>query len=202
MSETRGRRVRMADEGRIIALDLQGLADARLVGLALAGSQPAFQEIVRRYERPVYNLICRIVRDPAVAEDVAQETFLKMYRGLAGFDGNRRFSSWIFRIANNAALDALRRKRGDPLFESVGEEAAIPTPADPVEAAALGKALGAALDALRPEWRAAIVLRYQEGCSYNEIADVLGVPEGTAKTFVHRARKQMADALAAAGWRP
>jgi RNA polymerase sigma-70 factor (ECF subfamily) len=73
---------------------------------------------------------------------------------------------------------------------------------DPVERAALGQALDVALDSLRPEFRAAIVLRYQEERSYEEIADVMGIPEGTAKTFVHRARKLLAHALAAAGWRP
>jgi RNA polymerase sigma-70 factor, ECF subfamily len=172
------------------------------VALALAGSQPAFREIVRRYERPVYNLICRIVRDPVLAEDVAQEAFLKTFRGLASFDNRRRFASWIFRIAHNAALDAVRHKRGDPTVQDNVDSLPIPPAADPVETAALGEALGAALDALRPEWRAAILLRYQEGCTYEEIADILGIPEGTAKTFVHRGRKQMADALATAGWRP
>jgi RNA polymerase sigma-70 factor (ECF subfamily) len=181
---------------------LQSLEDARLVALALAGSQPAFQEIVRRYERPVYNLICRVLRDNALAEDAAQEAFLKVFRSLASFDSNRRFSSWIFRIANNTALDTLRRNRHGPIAAVASREPAVPPVADPVETAALADALSAALDALRPEWRAVIVLRYQEGCSYEEIAEALGIPEGTAKTFVHRARKQMADMLTAAGWAP
>ena len=172
------------------------------MALALGGSQPAFQEIVRRYERPVFNLIYRIVRDPAAAEDVAQDAFLKTYRALARFDNTRRFSAWIFRIAHNTALDALRRTRADPIVASTDREPIVPPPADPVEAAALAHALTAALDRLRPEWRTAIVLRYQEGCSYEEIAAALNIPEGTAKTFVHRARKQMAELLAAAGWQP
>jgi RNA polymerase sigma-70 factor, ECF subfamily len=185
-----------------IASDLHRLPDAQLVTLTLAGSQPSFQEIVRRYERPVFNLICRIVRDPALAEDLTQDVFLKTYRSLTSFDRSRRFASWILRIANNAALDAVRRRRSHPLVEGDPEDLPIPQAADPVEIADLGEALSGALDALRPEWRAAIVLRYQEGSSYEEIAEILGIPEGTAKTFVHRARKQMASALAAAGWRP
>jgi RNA polymerase sigma-70 factor (ECF subfamily) len=88
------------------------------------------------------------------------------------------------------------------VLEPEDRGAAIQPPPDPVEAAALGDALNGALDSLRPEWRAAIVLRYQEGCSYEEIAEAMGIPEGTAKTFVHRARKQMAAALTAAGWQP
>jgi RNA polymerase sigma-70 factor (ECF subfamily) len=189
-------------EDKRIAVDLRTLPDARLVVLARSGSQPAFQEIVRRYERPVHNLISRIVRDPALAEDVAQEAFLKAFRRLAAFDTGRRFSSWMFRISHNAALDALRRRRTGLVLEANPEQsAAVPVP-DPVERAALGQALDVALDSLRPEFRAAIVLRYQEERSYEEIADVMGIPEGTAKTFVHRARKLLAHALAAAGWRP
>jgi RNA polymerase sigma-70 factor, ECF subfamily len=181
---------------------LQGLPDAQLVAQAVAGSQPAFQEIVRRYERPVFNLISRIVRDAALAEDAGQDAFLNAYRHLAAFDRDRKFSSWMLRIAHNAAIDALRRTRSRPRLEAPAAEPAVPPPPDPVETAALGEALAAALAQLRPEWRAAVVLRYQEERSYEEIADILDIPEGTAKTFVHRARKQMADVLAAAGWRP
>lgn len=118
------------------------------------------------------------------------------------FDTGRRLSSWIFRIAHNAALDALRRTRDDASLDNPGQHPAVGPAPDPIEAADLAQALGAALDGLRPELRVAIVLRYQEDCSYEEIAEVMGVPEGTAKTFVHRARKQMADALTSAGWRP
>jgi RNA polymerase sigma-70 factor (ECF subfamily) len=142
------------------------------------------------------------VRDPALAEDVAQEAFLKAFRNLATFDASRRFSSWMFRIAHNAALDALRRSKADPVRAAEVVDPPMPAAADPIQIEALGEALDVALDALRPEWRSAIVLRYQEGCSYEEIAEALGIPENTAKTFVHRARKRMADVLTAAGWRP
>lgn len=189
-------------KGEPIAVNLQGLPDARLVVQALAGSQPAFREIVRRYERPVFNLISRIVRNPALVEDVAQEAFLKAFRHLAAFDTGRKFSSWIFRIAHNAALDALRRTRDDATLDGSEADPVVPPAPDPVEAADLARALEAALDGLRPELRVAIVLRCQEECSYEEIAEVMEIPQGTAKTFVHRARKQMADALTAAGWRP
>jgi RNA polymerase sigma-70 factor (ECF subfamily) len=107
------------------------------------------------------------------------------------------------RIANNAAIDASRRRKADALQRSADAvDVALPPAPDPVELADLSDALSRALDALRPTWRTAIVLRYHEGCSYAEIAEVLGVPEGTAKTFVHRARSQMANMLTQAGWRP
>jgi RNA polymerase sigma-70 factor (ECF subfamily) len=170
--------------------------------MSLQGAQAAFQELVGRYERTIFNLIVRIVRDPVLAEDVAQDAFVKAFRKLSTFDPARRFSSWILRIAHNAALDALRRRRADPVIAGDLIEPAAPPPADPVETASLGRALDAALAVLRPEWRAVIALRYQEELSYEEIAEVLEMPEGTVKTFVHRARKQLMEALTAAGWRP
>ncbi|HWP99541.1 MAG TPA: sigma-70 family RNA polymerase sigma factor, partial [Vicinamibacterales bacterium] len=181
--------------------DLSTLPDGRLAALALAGSQAAFRELVRRYERPVLSLVTRLVRDPALAEDVAQESFLKAFQALASFDARRRFSSWLFRIAHHAALDALRRRRPDAvtLDDPAAGEPAV-EPFDPTDRLALARALDDALGRLRPEHRAALVLRYHEGLSYAEIAEALEIPEGTAKTYVHRARRRMAELLGQAGW--
>jgi RNA polymerase sigma-70 factor (ECF subfamily) len=172
---------------------------------ARAGAQPAFREIVRRYERPVRSLIGRMVGDPSLAEDLAQDTFLKAFRSLSTFDVNRKFSSWLFRIANNTAIDAIRRRPHGAVAldgpEVLPEPSRQPLP-DPVEEAALGRALDAALGRLRPDYRMAVLLRYQEGLSYAEIGESLSIPEGTAKTFVHRGRKLLADMLDRAGWKP
>ena len=182
------------------------MTEARLVAHALAGSQPAFEQIVRRYQRPVISLIARIIGDRAAAEDLAQETFVKAHRSLAAFDATRRLSSWLFRIAHNTALDALRRSRpavvslDDPAGGSIDPSA--PPAADPVERQALGRALESALAQLRPDFRAAVLLRYQEGLPFDQIGDVLGIPEVTARSHVHRARKELARHLAAAGWEP
>ena len=148
--------------------------------------------------------------DRATAEDLAQETFVKAYLKLAAFDTTRRLSSWLFRIAHNTAIDTLRRARvtlvsvDDPAAnpEIQGHLATPPPPPDPVEAEALGRALEQALKALRYEYRVAVMLRYEEGLPFEEIAQVLGVPEVTARSFVHRARKQMAELLTAGGWQP
>jgi RNA polymerase sigma-70 factor, ECF subfamily len=139
--------------------------------------------------------------DRALAEDLAQETFVKAFRSLAAFDTTRRLSSWLFRIAHNTALDALRRRKSAAPAAADGPDIATTAP-DPVEQRALGAALRAALSRLRPEFRAAIVLRYEEGLPFDEIARVLGVPEGTARSHVHRARKELAQQLTAAGWAP
>jgi RNA polymerase sigma-70 factor, ECF subfamily len=194
-----------------IPIDLETVTEARLVSDALAGSQSAFEQIVRRYQRPVIGLVTRMVGDPAVAEDLAQEAFVKAFRSLRSFDVTRRLSSWLFRIAHNTALDWLRRTR--PALVSLDEEtedgsrqamtaAAAPPAPDPVETQALGRAIEAAMQALRPAYRAAIALRYEEDLSFEEIGHVLGVPEVTARSYVHRARKELAQALTAVGWQP
>ena len=197
-------------EAGTIAIDLETVNEARLVAEALTGSQHAFEQIVRRCQRPMVSLIARITGDPAQAEDLAQEAFVKAFRNLAAFDATRRLSSWLFRIAHNTAIDALRRSRPTPVpIDMTGEHTSEPgdTPAarplpDPVERKELGRALGAALNRLRPHYRAAVALRYEEGLSFEEIGQVLGIPEVTARTHVHRARRELARALGSAGWAP
>jgi len=180
------------------------------VAQALGGSQPAFEQIVRRYQRPVLSLLVRLTGDRALAEDLAQDTFVKAFRNLAAFDVTRRFSSWILRIAHNTAVDAMRRRRipvvsldtaprpGDP----APAEPAAPLTPDPVERVALQRALETALATLKPDQRAAVALRYEEGLSFDEIGQVLRIPEVTARSHVHRARKELARLLEAAGWEP
>jgi len=174
---------------------------------ALAGSQSAFEQIVHRYQRPVISLIARMTGDRALAEDLAQDTFVKAFRSLAAFDTTRRLSSWLFRIAHNTAIDAMRRSSPPPGSIDVASaagphEPATPPGPDPVERQELGRALEAALAELRSDQRAAIVLRYENGLSFDEIGAVLGVPEVTARSHVHRARKELARLLTASGWAP
>jgi RNA polymerase sigma-70 factor (ECF subfamily) len=191
---------------------LPGAPDTEVVLHALHGHEPAAREIVRRYERPVYNLIRRMVRDPAAAEDLAQDTFLKIFRSLGTFDPRLRLSAWILKIAHNTALDHLRRSRipyvpletddlGGGATPELVDRSAVP----PDRAAArveMAEAVERALEALRPEYRAALTLRYQEDLDYQEMADVLGIPLGTVKTFLHRGRLALAERLAAEGWTP
>jgi RNA polymerase sigma-70 factor, ECF subfamily len=158
----------------------------------------------------VIRLIARMTGDSGQAEDLAQDTFVKAFRNLAAFDTTRRLSSWLFRIAHNTALDALRRK-GPALvpLSIVGDdsadraaEAAAPALPDPIERKALGQALDGALAQLRPDHRLAVSLRYEEGLSFDEIGHILGIPEVTARSHVHRARKELSRRLAEAGWEP
>jgi RNA polymerase sigma factor (sigma-70 family) len=119
-------------------------------------------------------------------------------------------SSWILRIAHNTAIDAMRRRRIPAVsIDTAGEpgnphrtEPAAPLMPDPVERAALGRALETAMATLKPDQRGAVALRYEEGLSFEEIGQVLSIPEVTARSHVHRARKELARLLAAAGWEP
>jgi RNA polymerase sigma-70 factor (ECF subfamily) len=160
----------------------------------------------------VISFIARITADRALAEDLAQETFVKAFRSLAAFDTTRRLSSWLFRIAHNTAIDAMRRSRPQVATSSLDarpltsadppDEPAAPPAPDPVERRELGQALEAALARLRSDQRAAIVLRYENGLSFDEIGTILGVPEVTARSHVHRARKELARLLTESGWVP
>jgi RNA polymerase sigma-70 factor, ECF subfamily len=185
--------------------------DAELVAEALRGSQEAFRDLLVRFERPVYTLILRMVRDPGTAEDLAQEVFLKAYRHLDAYDSRRKFASWLFKIAHNTTIDHLRHGALDtvPLAAEKDEggnllavlaDSSTESPAAAAERRDMARALERAIGRLRPDYREAVVLRYVEGLSYQEVCDVLELPLGTVKTNLHRARKELAAAMAVAGW--
>jgi RNA polymerase sigma factor (sigma-70 family) len=165
---------------------------------------------VRRFQRPVISLLVRLTGDSALAEDLAQETFVKAFRNLAAFDATRRLSAWILRIAHNVGVDAMRRRRirivsidATPSPDAPhAAEPPAPSAPDPVERDALRRALQRAMATLRPDQREAVVLRYEEGLSFDEIGQVLGIAEVTARSHVHRARKELARLLTDAGWQP
>jgi len=193
---------------------LDTLSDADLAVAARTGSGDACTVLVKRFERPVYNLVARLVQDAALAEDLTQDAFLKMFRGLAQYDASLRFSSWLFRIAHNTAIDHLRQRRvllATPRVDEDGEEmdplAGLPDLRgdSPEQAAArrqVAAVLDRAIDTLRPEYRAVVVLRHHEDLDYEEIAEVTGLPLGTVKTYLHRARKELAARLREAGLGP
>ena len=161
---------------------------------------------MRRYERPVFSLLYRMVRDRALAEDLAQETFIKVLNGIASYRAEYKFSSWIFKVANNAAIDYLRKRTVDTLSLDGAPDATTSdarsrtalqlgdpreSPLQEVEARELGGAIEQAIGRLRPEYRACILLRHVEGYAYEDIASMLGLPLGTVKTYIHRARNEL-----------
>ena len=190
--------------------ELATSTDQEVVVLAKSGRDAAYRELVRRYERPVFSLIYRMVRDRELAEDLAQETFVKALNAIESYRPEFKFSSWIFKIANNAAIDHLRRREldtlsldGSPNAETADavEATALQvsdrteTPLEELEARELGGAIEVAIGRLRPEYRACILLRHVEGRPYEEIAEMLNLPLGTVKTYIHRARNELRQAL-------
>ncbi len=193
------------------AIDLASATDQEIVALARDGREAAYRELIRRYERPVFSLVLRMVRNRQLAEDLAQETFIKALNAIASYRPEFKFSSWIFKIANNAAIDHLRRKDletlsldGSPNATTADEiEATVlqvgdrgATPLAALEARELGTAIEQAIGQLRPEYRSCILLRHVEGLAYEEIAQLLDLPLGTVKTYIHRARHELRDSLA------
>ena len=185
--------------------------DAELVHGALAGSERAFRDLVRRYERPVFAVIVRIVRDPSRAEELAQDTFVRAFRALHTYDPSRAFSTWLLAIAHHGAIDERRKAAPetvsiDAIANACGEgDIADPDPATPAslaERAALARALDTAIGRLRPEYRELVALKYEAEVGYDEIADITGLPVGTIKSHLHRARKELAGYLSALGWSP
>jgi RNA polymerase sigma-70 factor (ECF subfamily) len=187
------------------------LSDQEVVLIARAGREAAYRELIRRYERPVFALLFRMVRDRELAEDLAQETFIKALNAIESYRPEFKFSSWIFKIANNAAIDHLRRRELDTLSLDGSPHAETPeqmqatalqigarqeSPLDAVEAKELGGAIEQAIAQLRPEYRSCILLRHVEGRAYEEIAEILNLPLGTVKTYIHRARNELRQTLA------
>jgi len=190
-----------------------GPTDEELAAAARDGSEAAFRQLVERFERPVFGLLARMVRRDDLAEDLAQETFVKAWRALRRFDPQRKFSSWLFKIAHNTALDALRRRGEEPLSldaPASDGEAATELPADPRAenplAVALGREAGRVLEAalarLRPAYREILLLRFGEELSYEEIAEVSGLPLGTVKVHIYRARQELARRMGELGRPP
>ena len=190
--------------------DLSTLPDADVATLAKQGRESAFRELVRRYERPVFSLIFRMVRDRETAEDLAQDTFVRVLNHIDRYRPEFKFSSWLFKIANNLTIDHLRKRQldtvsieGSPHAASAAEAEATSldvqslgeSPLDELESRELGTAIERAIARLRPEYRSCILLRHVEGRSYEEIAATLDLPLGTVKTYIHRARHELREAL-------
>ena len=179
--------------------DLAALEEVELVRRAgPERDQQAFAELVRRHQGKVRGLLLRLCSNRTLADDLSQEVFLRAYRGLVGFEGRSRFSTWLYRIAYNVYLN--HRTRTRELVELPrGYERRVAT-ADPVSGPGrhdLRKDLEAAIETLPERYRAVVVLYYLEEVSYPEIAEILGVPLGTVKTHLHRAKKLLRERMTA-----
>jgi len=181
--------------------------DQLLVERVQAGDRRAFDLLVAKYQRRLMRLVSRLVHDPAEAEDVVQETFIKAYRALRHFRGESAFYTWLYRIGINTAKNFLvtQGRRAPTSTENDAERAEgfddadslrdINTPESVLASKQIAYTVNAAMEALPLELRTAIVLREIEGLSYEEISEVMSCPIGTVRSRIFRAREVIAEKL-------
>ncbi len=193
----------------------ESLRERFLAQQALAGSADAFRGLVELYQRPILSFVSRMVADASVADDLAQDVFLRAWRHLGDYDPSRKFSSWLFKIAHNRTIDQLRRQklrftfslddRGEEGDESPREVAAPEEQTSPLrhaESSELRRLVQESIAELRPTYREILLLRFEQDLQYDEIAEVLGIALGTVKVQLHRARKALARELRRRGVAP
>ena len=181
--------------------------EQKLISLASRGDQAAFEQLLDHYQKPVYHQALRLVGNPEDAADVTQEVFLKVWKHLPSFRGESSFSTWLYRLTDNAALDLIRRekkRRGDASLDD--EESSLTLPADPaptphqaVERKELHQAVADGLAQLSEEHRQVLIMREVNGLSYEQIADILDLSPGTVKSRIARARISLAKFLQKTG---
>ncbi len=185
------------------ALSLEALSDeevlARFVdaGAPVGDRETAFHTLVDRYHRRVFAICLEVLRSRSDAEDATQETFVKLARGAAGFRGEAKLSTWLYRVARNVCTDQIRHDARRPATPVADPGRLDDAPSQPDTSAATAEqlAVAAALDDLDPLSRRALVLVAVEGLTYAEAGEVIGLPVGTVKSRVSRARGRLAAAL-------
>ena len=185
--------------------------DEDLVARSIGGDQDSFNELIKRWERPIYALAYRQIGREEDARDICQETFLRAYRALSGFRGQAKFSSWLYRIALNLCRDWLRRERRTPVVQppedvDLMDLAAACEPSETIEDRVarrdLSRAVERAMALLPEEQRTAIVLKEYQGLTFQEIADLVGCPLSTVKTRLYQGLTVLRRELARSGAAP
>lgn len=173
--------------------------DTMLVERVLSGDFDAFAQLIDRYERPVFNTVLHMVGNAEDAREVCQQAYLKAFQHLSSYDPQRKFFSWMYRVALNEAINHVKaRHRHEPLSASLPY--LHPDAAEELETAERSKHLHQAIAELEPNYRAVIILRHFIHLSYCEIAEVLDVPEKTVKSRLFSARQLLRDALQQKGY--
>lgn len=182
--------------------------EKRLIRRVKKGDHLAFAELVDRYKNSVYAICLRMVGNRQEAEDLSQETFIRAYKNIAQFDSDRKFSTWLFRIATNVSIDSLRRKK-----PSVSLDAEIPgaeglvlkellsggetLPDEQIVRNEMDQFIQHEISLLPEKYRSAIILKYIEDLSLKEISEIMCIPVGTVKTRIHRGREMLRKQMAA-----
>ena len=186
-------------------------SDEELVARSMGGDLDSFNQLVLRWERPIYALAYRVIGREEDARDVAQETFLRAFRALSGFKGQAKFSSWLYRITLNLCRDWIRKERRTPVSQApegidIIELAGEATPNETIEQrvgrSQLSRAVSRAMASLPEEQRTAIILKEYHGLTFQEIADMLDCPLSTVKTRLYQGLSVVRKQLEQAGVRP
>lgn len=194
----------------ILTMDsIRTLSDGDLIVAAVAGRSESFEELVRRYQRPITGYVFRIVGEYEASLDVTQEVFIKVYNSLAKYSSEYKFSTWLYRIAHNAAVDHLRRntvskqsleaENADGTFE-LQLESRLASPEQDHERSQWRSEIEVVVEQLPAAYKELIVLRHGQDMSYDEIAVVTGLPLGTVKNRLFRAREMMRNIFIERGW--
>ncbi len=186
------------DEGFVTLRSIAALDDVQLIAAAQRGDRAALDQLLRRHYDRIHAVCRRITGSASDADDACQEALIKIVRSLPRFDGRSTFATWAYRIATNAALDELRRRKRRPSLQAVGD--AAPDVVDEAASRRVGRiddqlAIDDALGTLSDDFRVVVVLRDVVDLDYQEIANVLDLPLGTVKSRIARARAQLADEL-------
>lgn len=181
---------------------LKARTDVELVASAIAGGESGFEELVRRYQRPIVSYVYRMLNDYESALDVTQEVFIKVYNSLERYSAEYKFSTWLYRIAHNAAIDHMRRNpQNSQSIETENAEGAyelqiessLPSPETERERSEWRTEIEAVVKCLPAAYRDLILLRHSQDLSYDEIAAITGLPLGTVKNRLFRAREMMRE---------
>jgi RNA polymerase sigma-70 factor (ECF subfamily) len=178
------------------------ISDVELISRSIRGLDDSFEELVRRYQRPIAGYVFRLIGDYEASLDVTQEVFIKVYNSLERYRSDYKFSTWLYRIAHNAAIDHLRRnsvnsqsietESPDGTYQ-LQLESPLPSPEQNRERSEWRAEIAAVIRLLPPAYRELILLRHSQDLSYDEIAEVTGLPLGTVKNRLFRAREMMRE---------
>ena len=196
---------------RVLAIDaaVRELTDPELIVQAIGGRADGFEELVRRYQRPITSYVYRMLGDLESSLDVTQETFIKVYNSLHKYSSEYKFSTWLYRIAHNAAIDHMRRnshattsieaENPDGTYQ-VQIESRGPNPEQDQERREWAAEIDSVVRCLPPAYRELILLRHSRDLSYDEIAEITDLPLGTVKNRLFRAREMMRNMLTERGF--
>ncbi len=174
---------------------MRARSDTDLVEKSLQGDQEAFEQLVRKYRQPVYNLALKIVKDSEDAEDITQSVFVKAYEKLDTYNPVYKFFSWVYRIALNESLSHTKRRSNMDEYESGVTVIENFTPEESLKEGELINKIGSAISRLKTDYRMVVVLRHYHDFTYQEMSEVLQIPEKTVKSRLFSARQQLKEIL-------